>query len=128
MEHQEREIIRFESLRPPVVLMPSFPFHQVPGDAILRVKLYDKDENILRDDYIGDFYLPIGDGGETEHDILGRMGKKHGTFKLKVSHYPRVCSCTTCTIVSCCRALDYDPAYREGNEGRPLYFRWSVSL
>ncbi|KAG8878267.1 hypothetical protein FRB97_002666 [Tulasnella sp. 331] len=56
----------------------------VPRDGVLRVKVYDKDESYMKDDYIGDFAVTIGEGGQSEQDITGRMGKKHGPFKINI--------------------------------------------
>ncbi|KAG9014881.1 hypothetical protein FRB94_009039 [Tulasnella sp. JGI-2019a] len=56
----------------------------VPRDGVLTVKVYDKDEPYVKDDYIGDFSVTIGTGGESEQDITGRMGRKHGKFKINI--------------------------------------------
>lgn len=60
----------------------------VPSLAILRIKVYDKDENQYLDDYIGK--LKITDvyvGGQREIPIVSLMRKNHGTFRIEVHHY-----------------------------------------
>ncbi|KAJ1303973.1 hypothetical protein OPQ81_008383 [Rhizoctonia solani] len=61
----------------------------VPSLAILKVKVYDKDENQYIDDYIGkvkitDVYV----GGLREVPIVSLLGRDHGTFQIEVISRP----------------------------------------
>lgn len=58
---------------------------QVPKNGELEVKLWDKDENVLADDYIGSFKCQLGNSGSQELEIRGRLGMHHGKFLLNVS-------------------------------------------
>ncbi|KAG8914139.1 hypothetical protein FRC00_000785 [Tulasnella sp. 408] len=60
----------------------------VPKNAELKVKVYDKDENVLTDDFVGSFKLTIEQTGLRESEIEGRMGKKHGTFYMNIVTNP----------------------------------------
>lgn len=67
--------------------------YQVPKNAELKIKVYDKDDKLFTDDYIGAFKLNIEQTGLRECEIEGRMGKKHGIFYMDVG----ICPCFTCT-------------------------------
>jgi len=86
-----RMYARFGSEKAPFPINQQFLLgRKVPRDGILRVKVYDKDESYMKDDYIGDFAVMLGEGGQSEQDITGRLGKKHGSFKINVSDPPGI--------------------------------------
>jgi hypothetical protein len=59
----------------------------VPALAILKVKVYDKDENQYMDDYVGKFKITdVYVGGLREVPILSLLRNVHGTFCIEVSH------------------------------------------
>ncbi|KAG8930197.1 hypothetical protein FRC01_003166 [Tulasnella sp. 417] len=60
----------------------------VPKNAELKIKVYDKDDHVLTDDFVGSFKLNIGQAGLREAEIEGRLGKKHGTFYLNIVTNP----------------------------------------
>ncbi|KAG8687002.1 hypothetical protein FRC09_013794 [Ceratobasidium sp. 395] len=58
----------------------------VPALAIIKVKVYDKDENQYLDDYIGRFKITdIYVGGQREIPITSLIGRNHGTFRIEAS-------------------------------------------
>ncbi|KAG8738419.1 hypothetical protein FRC10_006915 [Ceratobasidium sp. 414] len=61
----------------------------VPALAIIKVKVYDKDENQYLDDYIGK--LKITDvyvGGQREIPITNLLGRNRGTFRIEIRSKP----------------------------------------
>ncbi|KAG9119326.1 hypothetical protein FRC07_005693, partial [Ceratobasidium sp. 392] len=57
----------------------------VPALAIIKVKVYDKDENQYLDDYIGKFKITdVYVGGQREIPITSLIGRNHGTFRIEV--------------------------------------------
>lgn len=60
----------------------------VRKNAELKIKVYDKDDKVLSDDYVGSFKLTIEQTGLRESEIEGRMGKKHGTFYMNIVTNP----------------------------------------
>lgn len=61
----------------------------VPGNALLKVEVMDKDEGSINDDYIGSFETTISQGSK-EVEIVSTIFKKvKGTFWMKVSNIVR---------------------------------------
>ncbi|KAG8680994.1 hypothetical protein FRC08_015919 [Ceratobasidium sp. 394] len=61
----------------------------VPALAIIKVKVYDKDENQYLDDYIGKFKITdVYVGGQREIPITNLIGKNRGTFRVEVRSKP----------------------------------------
>ncbi|CAE6476177.1 unnamed protein product [Rhizoctonia solani] len=61
----------------------------VPSLAILKVKVYDKDENQYLDDYIGKFKITdVYVGGLREVPIVSLLRREHGTFQIEVISKP----------------------------------------
>lgn len=61
----------------------------VPALAIIKVKVYDKDENQYLDDYIGKFKITDAYvGGVREMPITSLLGKDHGKFFIEVISKP----------------------------------------
>ncbi|KAG8905921.1 hypothetical protein FRB99_008001 [Tulasnella sp. 403] len=60
----------------------------VPANAELKIKVWDKDESPFEDDYVGSLQLSIEQGGLRESDITGRFGKKHGRFFMNIIANP----------------------------------------
>ncbi|KAG8700412.1 hypothetical protein FRC11_012958, partial [Ceratobasidium sp. 423] len=56
----------------------------VPSLAILKVKVYDKDENQYMDDYVGRFKITdVYVGGMRDVPIVSLLRKNHGTFQIE---------------------------------------------
>ncbi|KAG8986188.1 hypothetical protein FRB90_004161, partial [Tulasnella sp. 427] len=60
----------------------------VPRTAELKIKVYDKDENVLTDDFVGHVKMIVDPAGLRESQIEGRMGRNHGTFYLNIVSTP----------------------------------------
>jgi hypothetical protein len=57
----------------------------VPSLAILKVKVYDKDENQYLDDYVGRFKITdVYVGGLRDVPIMSLLRREHGTFQIEV--------------------------------------------
>ncbi|KAF9445049.1 hypothetical protein P691DRAFT_806208 [Macrolepiota fuliginosa MF-IS2] len=60
----------------------------VPSTATLRVKVMDKDEGTVTDDYVGEFEVSVAAGAK-EAEIIGPMFRRdRGTFWLKIESTP----------------------------------------
>jgi hypothetical protein len=75
----------------------------VPALAIIKVKVYDKDENQYMDDYIGKFKITdVYVGGQRDIPISSLLGKNHGTFRIEVNT-------SMCPNVSLCLLIAHWP-------------------
>ncbi|CEL57160.1 hypothetical protein RSOLAG1IB_08393 [Rhizoctonia solani AG-1 IB] len=67
----------------------------VPSLAILKVKVYDKDENQYLDDYVGRFKITdVYVGGLRDVPIMSLLRREHGTFQIEIiskqAEYPNL--------------------------------------
>ncbi|QRW10038.1 hypothetical protein RhiLY_09037 [Ceratobasidium sp. AG-Ba] len=61
----------------------------VPALAIMKIKVYDKDENQYLDDYIGKFKITdVYVGGQRDIPITSLIGRNHGTFRIEIRSKP----------------------------------------
>ncbi|QRW22843.1 C2 domain-containing protein [Rhizoctonia solani] len=61
----------------------------VPSLAILKVKVYDKDENQYMDDYVGRFKITdVYVGGLRDVPIVSLLRRDHGTFQIEIISKP----------------------------------------
>lgn len=57
----------------------------MPGNAVLKVEVLDKDEGSINDDYIGKFETTLSQGPKEVEIVSTLLKKVKGTFWLKVS-------------------------------------------
>ncbi|CAE6464036.1 unnamed protein product [Rhizoctonia solani] len=87
------DVIRYTSRALPNTLNPEWNefwrIRNVPSLAILKVRVYDKDENQYVDDYIGKFTITdVYVGGVREVPIVSLLRRDHGTFQIEVISKP----------------------------------------
>ncbi|CAE6362227.1 unnamed protein product [Rhizoctonia solani] len=87
------DVLRYTSRALPNTLNPEWNefwrIRNVPSLAILKVKVYDKDENQYLDDYVGRFKITdVYVGGVRDVPILSLLRRDHGTFQIEIISRP----------------------------------------
>lgn len=116
-------MVGFATLSP----SPTNPFYvvSVPALAIIKVKVYDKDENQYLDDYVGKFKITdVYVGGQRDIPITSLLGRNHGTFRIEVI----IPGDITFELYSSKQVRIDNIAARATTRIPCLYVRWTVSI